>query len=76
MVEIAIKFSPCGFIWAYGTEYLKNVPKILLLLFRFGQDISFTQRGRGLTAVGVLVFDKTISVHQSVFRENNKSVNY
>ena len=39
------------------------------------QDISFTRRGRGLTAVGALVFDKTISGRQLVFRETRKPIN-
>ena len=40
------------------------------------QDISFTRRGRGLTAMGALTFDKMISGCQLVFRETNKLINY
>ena len=40
------------------------------------QDISFTRRGRGQTAIGALIFDKMISGRQIVFRETNKPINY
>ena len=40
------------------------------------QDISFTRRRRGLTAVGALIFAKTIFGHHLVSRETNKPINY
>ena len=50
--------------------FVGTIPKYILW-----HDISFTRRGRGLTTVGALVFDKTISRRQLGFGETNKAKN-
>ena len=53
-----------------------NISEIEYLITHLRHDISFTRRGRGLTAVGArITVDKPISGYQLVFRETNNPIN-